>query len=407
MARDIEVIESIDVVGRRPGVDRRGDEVLESIDVTGRKRTGGNGPVDGELLESIDVRGKIRKKSDPKHLYYPEQLASADSNIKNAIRFKIYAQGRSYQDDPGNTPYIKEVPDQYLNNSRTFPVSTGGFIGAFAAKSSLFSGLGSKFKVNPGALFEDIVGIGANGVDYFFDGQLTQYGRRTQQLESTVTLYMPDTMVNQDKHDYQPISINEAAGRAGLYTAGMPAAVGGTGSPLGRVEVMAELAGRAGIFGTRATEAVLAGLGYALNPMLEMTYGGTQNRVFLFTFRFAPRNFKEAEEVLKIIKTFRFHSHSEPAGYEEDSVSRSSGSRYLIPPNHFEIEFLRKVNGRFEENLAMPRISTCMIAQVQTDYASQLDTFTTFRDGKPVSISLNLEFMESVILTKGDIKKGY
>jgi hypothetical protein len=381
MARDIELIESIDVVGK-------------------------NGPADGELLESIDVRGKIRKKSDPKHLYYPEQLASASSDVKNAIRFKIYAQNRSYQDDPGNTPYVKEVPEQYLNGSRTFPVSAGGFIGAFATKSSLFSGL--QFRgLNPRTVIEDIAGIGVNGIDYFLNGQLAQYGRRTEQLESTITLYMPDTMVNQDKHDYQPISVNEAAGRAGLYTAGLPSTIGGSGSPLGRIEVMAELAGRAGIFGTRATEAVLSGLGYALNPMLEMTYGGSQNRVFLFTFRFSPRNFKEAEEVLRIIKTFRFHSHSEPAGYEGDSISRGSGTRYLIPPNHFEIEFLRKVNGRFEENLALPRISTCMIAQVQTDYASQLDTFTTFRDGKPVSISLNLEFIENVILTKDDIKKGY
>ena len=408
MARDIEILEDIDVVGR-PGVDRSGNEVLEDIDVTGRTGQGGNGPIDGELLESIDVRGKLRKKSDPKHLYYPQQLAISDSEIKNAIRFRVYAQGRSLQDDPGNTPYIKEIPDQYLGGARTFPVSVGGFITGFGAKSSLFSGLkvANTAIPNIGALYEDLVGIGMNGVDYFFNGQLAQYGRRTQALESTITLYMPDTMVNQDKHDYQPISINEAAGRAGLYTAGMPAALGGLGSPLGRTEVMAELAGRAGIFGTRATEAILAGLGYALNPMLEMTYGGTQPRTFLFQFRFAPRNFKEAEEVLRIIKTFRFHSHSESTGSNLDTVTQGSGTRYLIPPNHFEIEFLRKTNGRFEENLAMPRITTCMLAQVNTNYAAQLDTFTTFRDGKPVSISLDLEFVESVVLTKNDIKKGY
>jgi hypothetical protein len=218
---------------------------------------------------------------------------------------------------------------------------------------------------------------------------------------------MPDTMVNQDKHDYQPISINQAAGRAGLYTAGFPVAVGGTGSPLGRTEVLAELAGRAGIFGTRATEAVLAGLGYALNPMLEMSFGGTQPRTFMFQFRFAPRNYKEAEEVLKIIKTFRFHSHSESTGGNLDPITQGSGTRYLIPPNHFEIQFLRKVNNRFEENLAMPRVTTCMLASINTNYAAQLDTFATFRDGKPVSISLDLEFVESVILTKNDIKKGY
>jgi len=398
-----EVIDSIDVEGSRPGVDRRGDESLVDIVVDGR-RPGGNGPIDGERLVGIDVDGKPRRKSEPKHLYYPERLNDPKSEFKNAIRFTVYSQTRSYQDDPGDTPYIREIPDQYIGGSRTFPISVGGFSTAFGFKNSLTTGVGLG---NVGGLFEDLVGIGLTGLDFFSKGQRPNYGRRTLQLDSSVTLYMPDTMVNQDKHDYQPISINQATGRAGLYTAGLPPSLGGTGSPLGRTEVLAELAGRAGIFGTRATEAVLAGLGYALNPMLEMTYGGTQPRTFLFQFRFAPRNFKEAEDVLRIIKTFRFHSHSESTGGNLDPVTQGSGTRYLIPPNHFEIQFIRRVNNRFEENLAMPRITTCMLAAVNTNYAAQLDSFATFRDGKPVSISLDLEFVESVILTKNDIKKGY
>jgi hypothetical protein len=48
-----------------------------------------------------------------------------------------------------------------------------------------------------------------------------------------------------------------------------------------------------------------------------------------------------------------------------------------------------------------------MIASINTNYAAQLDTFTTHRDGTPVSISLDIEFIESVILTKNDIKNGY
>ena len=397
-------LESIDVSGNRPGVDRRGDETLTDISVVG-SRPGGNGPIDGERLEGIDVFGRSRRKGEPKNLFYPERLNDAKSDIKNAIRFTIYSQTRSYQDDPGDTPYLREVPDQYIGGARTFPISVGGFATAFGLKSSLSVGIPGVGHV--GGLVEDLAGIAATGLDYFIGGERTNYGRRTLQLDSSVTLYMPDTMVNQDKHDYQPISINQAAGRAGLYTAGFPVAAGGTGSPLGRTEVLAELAGRAGIFGTRSTEAVLAGLGYALNPMLEMSFGGTQPRAFMFQFRFAPRNYKEAEEVLKIIKTLRFHSHSESTGGNLDPITQGSGTRYLIPPNHFEIQFLRKVNNRFEENLAMPRITTCMLASINTNYAAQLDTFTTFRDGKPVSISLDLEFIESVILTKNDIKKGY
>ena len=68
---------------------------------------------------------------------------------------------------------------------------------------------------------------------------------------------------------------------------------------------------------------------------------------------------------------------------------------------------MRIRNNRLEENLAMPRVTTCMLTSVNTNYAAMLDSFTTFRDGTPVSISLDLEFVESVILTQNDIKKGY
>jgi len=414
-----EILESIDVVGNRPGVDRRGDEVLTSIDVFGKRkgdevltdidvvgtRPGGNGPSDGERLENT-----VRPMK--KHLYYPQELSDAQSMYKNAVQFKVYVQTRSFQDDPGETPYIKEIPTQYRSGSRTFPVSFGAFNLSLTNRlTSLVGGFNipgiGRVPPNAGQIAEDLYGIGAYGLSYFFQGERTNYGRRTQQIDNSITLYMPDMMVNTDKHDYQPISINQAAGRAGLYTAGAPTAVGGTGSPLGRTEVLAELAGRAGIFGSRSTEAVLAGLGYAMNPMLEMVYGGTQPRTFTFQFRFAPRNMKEAEEVLNIIKTFRFHSHSESAGRDADPMSKGSGTRYLVPPNHFEITFLRRVNGRFQENISMPRVTTCMLAQVNTNYAAQLDSFTTFRDGKPVSISMELEFIESVVLTKNDIRMGY
>lgn len=399
-SRGDETLESIDVIGKR-----RGDEVLESIDVTGRSR--GNAPRDAQSLER--TRQKFKK-----HLYFPQELGDADSMYKNAIQFKVYVQTRSYQDDPGETPTVKTIPSQYLSGNRTFPISSAAFGLAFMNRiNGLVGGFslpGTNIRIpgNAGQIGEDLAGIGMYGIGYLLDGERTNYGRRTLQIDNSITMYMPDIMVNTDKHDYQPISLNQASGRAGLYTAGGPTATGGTGSPLGRAEVLAELAGKASIFGARSTEAFLSGLGYAMNPMLEMVYGGTQPRTFTFQFRFAPRNQREAEEVLNIIKTFRFHSHSESAGRNEDPVSKGSGTRYLVPPNHFEIVFLRRTrNGRFQENLAMPRITTCMLAQVNTNYAAQLDAFTTFRDGNPVSISMELEFVEAVVLTKDDIRQGY
>lgn len=389
--KNTETIGSIDVIsnGRR-------NEVIKDIDIVGNP--GGGGPRDAELIESVEVIGQLRKKPEPKHLRYPIEL---DVTPKNVIRFNVFQQ-RTASDDsgPGDTPFARDLPEQYKLGGRNFPVSGLGFGTAFATQSGLPGAAFSR------VIYEDLAGISQYGINYFLHGPTMNYGKRTVDIQSSITLYMPDTVINQDVHDYQPISVQAASGRAGLYTAGGPGYIG-TGSQISKVEFLFELAGRAGIFGSRATEAGLAGLGYALNPMLEMVYGGSQPRRFNFSFRFSPRNRKEAEEIIKIIKTFRYHSYSASAGAFDDDFSKNSGTRYLIPPNHFEIVFLRQRNNRFEENFALPRVTTCMLASVNTNYAAMLDTFTTFRDGTPVSISLDLEFIETVILTQNDIRKGY
>ena len=240
-----EVLGDIDVIGNN-----RNGEILGDIDVVGNP--GGRGPRDGEALEGIDVIGQIRKKSQPKHLRYPMQLSSAGSPFKNMVRFTVYQQVRSSSDGPGDTPFLREVPEQYFNGGRTFPVSAGGFALGFLGRTSLLNNIpipGTGVRTpNLGALYEDLIGIGKYGAEYFLgSGAAINYGRRTLKLESTITLYMPDTVLNQDTHDYQPISINAASGRAGLYTAGNPTSLGGTGSPLGKTEMLFELAGRAGI----------------------------------------------------------------------------------------------------------------------------------------------------------------
>lgn len=370
-------------------------ETLEGVTITGT-----NAPIDAQRLEGVILSGTRRKKSEPMHLYYPQALADPTSEFKNAIQFTVYQQENSFETLSNEVPVVKQVPEIFRQSPR-FPISPGGAAAAYAllnnSVNTVFPLLGGVSQVA-----QDLIGIGYGGFQYFTNGQNTNYGKRTRKIDQTITLYMPDTIVNQDKHDYQPVSLTQATGRAGLLSQSSPLG----GSQIGQVEVAAELAGQAGILGTRATEAVLAGFGYALNPMLEMIYGGTNPREFQFQFRFAPRNKREADEVIKIIRALRFHSSTESAGSGVDSGS-TTGLRYVVPPNHVEVQFLRRVNGRFEENLSLPRIATCMITGINTNYAAQLDTFTTTPDGIPTSISLDLALVESVVLTKSDIGNGY
>jgi hypothetical protein len=376
------------------GGTRVGGDTLKEVVVTGT-----NAPIDGQRLEGVVVTGSKRKKAEPMHLYYPKALADPTAEFKNAIQFTVYQQNNSYATAPDTVPPVRQLPEQFKNNPK-FPISAAGATSAFFLTSGINQAIPLLGSASQAAL--DLVGIGKFGLEYFMQGENSSYGKRTNRIDQSITLYMPDTMVNQDKHDYQPASLTAAAGRAGILS--QLRAFGG--SNIGGLEVAAELASKAGILGTRAPEALLAGYGYAVNPMLEMIYGGTQPREFLFQFRFAPRNKEEAQEVIKIIRAFRFHAATESAGGNIDTQS-GTGSRYIVPPNQFEIQFLRRVNGRLEENLSIPRVATCMLAGINTNYAAQLDTFATTTDGVPASISLDLSFVESVVITKNDIGNGY
>jgi len=58
------------------------------------------------------------------------------------------------------------------------------------------------------------------------------------------------------------------------------------------------------------------------------------------------------------------------------------------------------------ENTNIPRMSTCVLENVQTDYASA-GTFATFEDGMPIQIRMRLVFQELNIITRDAVDRGY
>ena len=223
-----------------------------------------------------------------------------------------------------------------------------------------------------------------------------------------INLYMPEGLQFTDRQDYDAISVTDALGTAGLITQGSSQEI------LGRAGENLTVFGQ-NVFGKGATELALYNAGYALNPQLEVLFKGTKNREFVFTFKFAPRNQAEAKEVIEIIKTLRYHaapnfdSRTAQAGSSEAPLQ--NGSRYIIPPSQIEIEFVimdaRKDGtsvATYNDNL--PRIAPCVLTNVDTNYAPS-GNYSTFADGKPIEIQMQLTFTETVILTKDDIEAGY
>jgi hypothetical protein len=54
----------------------------------------------------------------------------------------------------------------------------------------------------------------------------------------------------------------------------------------------------------------------------------------------------------------------------------------------------------------MPRIGKCVLTNIDVNYAPS-GQYSTYSNGVPTEISVQLTFTETVVLTKEDIKIGY
>jgi hypothetical protein len=354
---------------------------------------------------------KAEKHRELVNLRYPIDLGT-DNIYKHLMRINIYKQKISKFETPTLGP--NAFDDAKAGASKVYDVDAvlGGaalaVTGAgskaaslvakgLAASSAIRSGrsatAAAKAAQTAGQLAETLVNAAGKAVTGGV-GVLGLAGKTLERKTVTepiayISLYMPETLIFTDRHDFDPVSVTEALGAIGTAEA----LVGGGGLTSG------ELAGRAaeaaGIAGPGIVDVSLFGEGYALNPQLEILYKGSKNRQFVFSFKFTPRNDIEAKSVESIIKTLRFHASPE---YGE----AANAARYFIPPSEFDIEFYIGPN----QNKHLPRIAQCVLENIDVNYAAG-GQYSTFVDGMPVEITMQLTFTETIILTKEDIDSGF
>jgi hypothetical protein len=238
---------------------------------------------------------------------------------------------------------------------------------------------------------------------------------KLNRIKSAIAIYMPDTIISDFRHDYQTVSVTEALGKVGnmaamaagganVISAGIEKLSGGNAnfgdavkkSP-SSMEALGQVANMTGAVGAGFTDLAVKSAGFAVNPQVELLYKGTDNRSFVFEFKFQPRSKAEALAIRKIIYTFRRFAAPELAA---DSMTNG---RYFIPPGQFDIKF--KFNNTDNTNLF--NISTCVLTGISTNYSSA-GQFATFDDGMPVEISLQLQFKEADIIYRDLIEQfGY
>lgn len=131
--------------------------------------------------------------------------------------------------------------------------------------------------------------------------------------------------------------------------------------------------------------------GTAINPFKTVLFKQVDLRTFTFNYKFMPRSKKEADNVLEIIDTFKYHMHPE---FAADQV-------FLIHPSEFNIVF----NYKGVENKKWNRISTCVLTSMEVDAGAE--QLASFADGMSAEINIKLSFKETEMITKRRIEEGY
>lgn len=133
--------------------------------------------------------------------------------------------------------------------------------------------------------------------------------------------------------------------------------------------------------------------GTTANPKKEQLFKNVDFRTFSFSYQFFPRNYSELEAVQNIIYQFKLHMHPE---------YKDSQNFLYIYPSEFDIAYYN--NGR--ENTSIHRHTSCVLTDMSINYGPQ-GIVSTFENGAPTQININLTFKELAVLSKESIMDGF
>jgi hypothetical protein len=292
-------------------------------------------------------------------------------NINEQINTANEFKGKAAMGLPTIQANRSALTDQFGIMDSTSTIFNGINLGSKAIDAVADSSVGQAIKgtINSigGLLGRDTAGQDAYaaGAGFLneFTGQIDpNIGIRTiRRITDTVALYMPDTLAFSYNQQYDQLAPGREALQAlasGLATASGTVQAGG--------DAAATLKSIAPFLFNYATRNLgdfgkvlfTAGSGGKVNnPMLEILYTSPEFRSFRFDFMMYPRSEQEATEVQNLINRFRFHQAPE--------LVKGSGGYFMYPPSEFDISFY--YNG--QENPNIPKVSTCVLESIDTDYS--------------------------------------
>lgn len=357
-----------------------------------------------------------------KNLMYPDDLMSSTNNQYggNYVIFYINVHEDSYLfkgSEAAKNRTVTDIPPNLRGEvsgkfSSADVVAAGGIAGvvggASAARATIGASGADVIKKITGIDSAKIFGLetAANfGTGALVTGAaITALGgvaNKYKRMESAIALHVPTDLSISYSANWSP---TDMAGMAAAATAGD--SIGNAIEQLtksGITQSAGELsnAGGAGISYLVSRGLQTQGIGEfvgkvsgtAANPKKEQLFRNVDFRTFSFNYQFFPRSKEEAQKVQAIIKTFKLHMHPE----------FKDASHFLYTyPSEFDIYYYQ--NG--QENMNIHRHTSCVLTDMNISYTPQ-GILSTFEDGMPTQINVQLQFKELALLTKEAIADGY
>ena len=222
----------------------------------------------------------------------------------------------------------------------------------------------------------------------------------TKRIKTAIALYMPQQITTSYQAKYSEDTIGIVAETVG---GAVLSAMSGGGFGGVAKTAFAGIEEGAKQFLQKGAEMVAPGAeammaihqGKVITPKLELMFKGVGRRSFSYEFNFIPKSEKEAIEVEKIVREFKFQMSADFDG------GGAQGQRRMTIPSNFDIEYMYKGQG----NKHLHKISTCVLEKMDVTYGG--DKFVAYAGGRPQSTKISLSFSEMEIITKKRIEDNY
>ena len=120
--------------------------------------------------------------------------------------------------------------------------------------------------------------------------------------------------------------------------------------------------------------------GAIVNPNMELLFGGPHLRTFSFQFLLAPRNKKEAMEVIQIIRFFK----------QGMAPIRTKSMLFMKSPHTFKLSYR---NSKGDQHKYLNKFKECGMASFGVNYAPN-GNYSTFEDGVMTAYQISMTCRE-------------